>query len=57
MFKPMIAHAKLTSSFWGDALLTTPYIHNLVPSKSVSATPYELWFDKKSSWITYANAT
>jgi len=45
----MIAHAKLPISFWGDALLMVAYILNYVLSKSVSATPYELWHDRKPS--------
>ena len=43
MIRSMMAHANLPISFWGDALLTAAYILNRVPSKSVSATPYELW--------------
>ena len=42
-----MAHANLSISFWGDALLTAAYILNYVPSKSVSATPYELRHAKK----------
>jgi len=41
--RSMMAHANLPISFWGDALLTTTYILNRVPNKSVIATPYELW--------------
>jgi len=43
----MMAHANLPISFWGDALLTATYIVNHVPSKSVSAMPYELWHGRK----------
>ena len=49
MVRLMMAHASLPISFWGDALLTAAYILNRVPSKSVPATPYELWFGKKPS--------
>jgi len=45
----MMAHANLPISFWGDALLTETYILNRVPSKSVTATPYELWHASKPS--------
>jgi len=38
----MMAHANLLISFRGDALLTTTYILNRMPRKSVPATPYEL---------------
>ena len=41
--RSMMANANLSTSFWGDALLTAAYILNRVPSKSVSKTPYEIW--------------
>ena len=40
--KSMMAQVNLPISYWGDALLTTVYVFNRVPSKSVSSTPYEL---------------
>lgn len=43
MVRSMMAQANLPIRFWGDALLTSTYILNRVPSKSVSTTPYELW--------------
>ena len=43
MVRSMVAQAKLPISFWGDALMTTAYILNIVPSKSIPSTPYELW--------------
>jgi len=49
MVRSMMAYANLPISFWGDALLTAAYILNRVPSKSVPAIPYELWFGKKPS--------
>ena len=49
MVKSMMAHANLSISFWGDALLTATYILNHVPSKSVSASLYELWHGRKPS--------
>ena len=47
--KSMMAQANHPISFEGHALLTTTYILNCVPSKSVPVTPYELWFSKKPS--------
>ena len=47
MTRSMMAQNNLPISFWGDALLTTAYILNKVPSQSVSSTPYELWHGKK----------
>ncbi|RDY14604.1 hypothetical protein CR513_00311, partial [Mucuna pruriens] len=32
---------------WGEALKTTVYIFNRVPTKAINKTPYELWTDKK----------
>jgi len=49
MVRSMMAHANLPISFWGDALLTATYILNHVPSKSVTATQYELWHGRKPS--------
>ena len=46
MVRSMKARNNLSISFWGDALLTVAYILNRVPSKSVTATPYELWNGK-----------
>ena len=43
MIRSMMAQAKLSISFWGDALMTATYILNRVPSKSVLSTRYELW--------------
>ena len=42
-----MAQANLPISYWGDVLLTTAYVLNRVPSKSVSSTPYELWTSRK----------
>jgi len=45
----MMGHANLPISFWGDALLMAAYILNCIPSKSVTATSYELWYGRKLS--------
>ena len=42
-----MAQANLSITFWDDALLTTTFILNRVPSKSVPTTPYELWTKRK----------
>jgi len=49
MVRCMLSHSSLPDFLWGDALGTTMYIHNQVPSKYVSKTPYELMFGKKPS--------
>ncbi|KAI5317367.1 hypothetical protein L3X38_037074 [Prunus dulcis] len=47
--RSMMSYTDLPISFWGYALLTAVYLLNRVPSKSISKTPYELWFGKKPS--------
>ena len=49
MVRSMMCHATLPVSFWGYALETAAYILNLVPSKSVPRTPYEMWTRQKPS--------
>ena len=39
----MILNAKLPNILWGEALLTTCYVHNRIPSKKFKVSPYELW--------------
>ncbi|CAA7045970.1 unnamed protein product [Microthlaspi erraticum] len=55
LLKSMMAQANLPISYWGDALLTAAYILNLVPSKSVTTTPYELWMGRKPN-LTHLRA-
>ncbi|KAF7802752.1 ribonuclease H [Senna tora] len=43
MVRSMMAQENLPISYWGDALLTTAFILNRVPSTLVTSTPYELW--------------
>ncbi|RVW58138.1 Retrovirus-related Pol polyprotein from transposon TNT 1-94 [Vitis vinifera] len=45
----MINHFTLLESLWGEAVKTTVYILNRVPSKAIAKTPYELWTSKKPS--------
>ena len=47
MIRSMVAQENLSISFWGDALLTTAYILNKVPSKSLSSTLSEIWTSHK----------
>ena len=39
----MILNAKLPNNLWGEALLTTCYVHNRIPSTKFKVSPYELW--------------
>ena len=49
MVRSMISHSTLPESLWGEALKTTTYILNRVPTKTVVKTPYELWVGRKPS--------
>jgi len=49
MVRSMISHFTFPESLWGEALKTTVYILNRVPSKAVNKTPYELWTNKRPS--------
>ena len=46
MIRSMMSNAILPKSFWRHALDSTALTINMVPSKSVEKTPYELWFGK-----------
>ena len=49
MVRCMICHSTLPESLWGEALKTTTYILNRVPTKAATKTPYELWIGRKPS--------
>ena len=49
MVGSMLSYLSLPISFWGLALETAVYLLNLVPSKSVSKPPIELWSSRKPS--------
>ena len=49
MVRSMMSFAQLPDWFWGYAVETVVYIVNMVPSKSVLETPYELWRGYKGS--------
>ena len=49
MVRSMMSFAQLPDPFQGYAVETATYILNMVPIKSVSETPYELWKDRKGS--------
>ena len=49
MVQCMLVNSLLPEFLWGEALKTTAYILNQVPSKSVPKIPYELWSQKKPS--------
>ncbi|KAL0367506.1 UNVERIFIED_CONTAM: hypothetical protein Sradi_3640700 [Sesamum radiatum] len=46
----MMSFTELPPSFWGYALETVAKLLNIVPSKSVPQTPYEIWHGKSASY-------
>ncbi|KAL6318317.1 hypothetical protein AAG906_039409 [Vitis piasezkii] len=49
MKRSMMSRSNLLKYLWGEAIKTTTYILNRVPSKSVPKTPFELWIGRKPS--------
>jgi transposase InsO family protein len=49
MVRSMISHISLQLNLWGEALKTTVYILNRVPTKAANKTLYELWTGRKPS--------
>ena len=47
IMRSMMGKMDLPKSFWGYALETFVYILNIVLSKSVEVTPYDIWTNKK----------
>ena len=47
MVRSMISHSTLSGSLQGEALKTTTYIFNRVPTKITAKTPYKLWTSQK----------
>jgi hypothetical protein len=62
MVRSMISQSTLPESLWGEALKTTTYILNRVPTKATAKTPYELWVGRKPNlnhlhiWVCPAEA-
>ncbi|GKF10973.1 retrotransposon protein, putative, ty1-copia subclass [Tanacetum coccineum] len=49
MVRSMMSRATLPISLWGYALETAAHILNLVPTKKVSKTTFEMWKGKRTS--------
>jgi hypothetical protein len=46
----MLKAKKLPNWLWGEAVMTTVYVLNRTPTKSVDGvTPFEVWYGKKPS--------
>ncbi|KAL0445497.1 UNVERIFIED_CONTAM: hypothetical protein Slati_1677600 [Sesamum latifolium] len=50
MVRSMMSFTELPPSFWGYVLETAAKLLNIVPSKSVLETSYEIWHDKPASY-------
>lgn len=42
-----MARGNLPISYWGHKLLVVVHKFNLIPSKPIETTPYELWVGRK----------
>ena len=49
MVRSIMSFTDIPLYLWRHALLTAIHLLNRVPSKFVPTTPYEIWYDKKSS--------
>ena len=49
MVQSMLSNSNLPKFLWNDALKTTVYILNRVPTKAILKTPFELWKNWKPS--------
>lgn len=48
MARTLVTSAKLEKSFWGEAILTSTYLTNRLPTKALAnKTPYEKWHNRK----------
>ena len=50
MVRSMMSFSDLPISFWGYAIETAAKLINLVPSKAIPTTPYEIWHKKAPSY-------
>ena len=48
MINAMLLNAKLSFSFWGEAILTACHILNRVSLKKNNISPYEIWKGRKT---------
>ncbi|GJV91425.1 retrotransposon protein, putative, ty1-copia subclass [Tanacetum coccineum] len=53
MVRSMMNLTTMPLSFWDYALETATRILNMVPTKKVDKTPYELWIPKGNDWLLF----
>lgn len=49
MARCMLIDADLPNKFWGEAVVTTNYLQNRLPTSATGKTPYERWNSIKSN--------
>ena len=49
MVRNMLSNSSLPISLWMEALKTSIYLLNKVPTKTVPKTPFEIWIGRKPS--------
>lgn len=49
MVRSMMSYTDLPDYLWGYALLTATHLLNMVPSKAVFTTPYQIWMGRNPS--------
>lgn len=45
--RTMLIDARLSNTYWGEAVMTATYLQNRLPTRTRTKTPYELWFNKR----------
>ena len=45
--RSVISHAKLNSSYWGEAVATAAYVRNHMVTTATGTTPYERWYNRR----------
>ena len=45
--RSMLFDEDLPIKYWGEAVITACYIHNRLPTRATTKTPYELWNGEK----------
>ena len=45
----MLIDAKTEYKYWAEAVSAANFVHNRLPSRTIQATPYQMWDGKKPS--------
>ena len=52
MMNSMLNSSRLPHNLWGEALLTTNHILNIIPFKKTNKSPYEIWKGRLPTYKT-----